>query len=122
MNYYFLVSCILSLAVWGIHTFMGGPEVAKPLLESSLDNVPKYTNYYCWHIVTGILFLNGCGYGYLAFNSGSKELGMFITILVGFCMLWSLLLNAVFRLRWVRFPQWILFFAVFVPAVLGMVG
>ena len=120
MNYYYLAASFISLVVWAAHTFGGGPQVAKPLLESSMEDVPKYTNYYCWHLITGVLFLNALGYGYLSFDTKARELAIFITLCVLFSMLWSLALNAIFRLSWVSFPQWLLFLAVLVPAVLGL--
>ena len=57
MNAGFAVASALSLLTWGIHTFVGGPEVARPLLRSELRPVPKLTQYYCWHAVTLALFL-----------------------------------------------------------------
>ncbi len=41
-------------AIWlVIHTFIGGRETARPLLQaSSLVSVVRHTQYLCWHFTT----------------------------------------------------------------------
>ncbi len=53
------------LAFWGaaglsgawtcVHIFIGGPEIAAPLLASDMRKTPKYTQYFCWHIVSATI-------------------------------------------------------------------
>ena len=41
-------------AIWClVHIFMGGPQVARPLLAATdLEKSAKYVAYYCWHLVS----------------------------------------------------------------------
>lgn len=41
-------------ALWfGVHVFVGGREIARPLLETGeLRPVVKHTQYLCWHFTT----------------------------------------------------------------------
>lgn len=39
-----------------IHTFVGGPIVARPLLAAeNLPKASKWLSYFCWHIATVLL-------------------------------------------------------------------
>lgn len=55
MNIWFLMAGLFSFAVCLTHIILGGREAARPLLDADLRAIPKYTNYYCWHMVTIII-------------------------------------------------------------------
>lgn len=60
MDPYLLSAALAAFVTAAIHTFIGGPEIARPLLESGdVPTVPKYTHYACWHIVTLTLLAIG---------------------------------------------------------------
>jgi hypothetical protein len=70
----------MSFVTFIIHTFIGGPRVAKPLLENNnLPKASKWLNYYTWHITTIFTFLMGGGYGYVALHPNRPELVVFLT-------------------------------------------
>jgi hypothetical protein len=74
------IAFAVSLATFAIHTFIGGPRVAKPLLaDRQLPPASKWLNYYCWHIATLYTFAMGWGYAYVAMNPLRPELVVFLT-------------------------------------------
>lgn len=50
-------ACALSLAWFGVHTFVGGPEVADPLIASDLPMAVRAPAWMVWNMVTGLLLL-----------------------------------------------------------------
>lgn len=46
---------VLAVLMAGIHVFLGGRLIARPLLESDLATLPRLTLYLCWHGVTIVL-------------------------------------------------------------------
>lgn len=116
----FALAALFSLATWAIHTFVGGPFAAKPLLACDMKTVPKLTNYYCWHLVTLTLLAMSGGFAYAAIEEGAHELGAFLGILaIAFC-LWSIALFSWKRRRAIELPQWILFASISAAALWGM--
>ncbi len=120
MNTAFLVAAILSLIVWTIHTFLGGAKIAKPLLRSKLQPVPKYTNDFTWHMVTILLFAMAAGYAYAAFNPDGYDVAILLTALSVCFMLLNLGLLVYTRLKPYQLPQWFLFLVVNVAAIIGL--
>ncbi|MEL7536279.1 MAG: hypothetical protein AAFZ58_11285 [Pseudomonadota bacterium] len=57
----------LAFATFCVHTFVGGREVARPLLGcDALAPGPRWLSYYCWHIATVVIFFIAIGYAYSA--------------------------------------------------------
>lgn len=81
LNLPFLIAGILSAIIWAIHTFAGGSAVVRPLLEAKLESTAKYTQYYCWHVVTIVLFVMASAFTYSAFRA--SDLGWVMTLLGG---------------------------------------
>lgn len=72
----------MGLITFSVHTFIGGPRVAAPLLaNSSLPIASKWLNYYCWHITTIYTLFMSVAYGYVALHPDRPELVVFLTIL-----------------------------------------
>lgn len=72
----------MSVVTFSVHTFIGGPRVAVPLLaNSSLPKASKWLNYYCWHITTIYTLFMGAAYAYVALYPDRPELVVFLTIL-----------------------------------------
>lgn len=107
VNLPFLVAGIVSVVVWAIHTFVGGSKVARPLLEAKLGNTVKYTQYYCWHLVTIVLFMMASAFVYSAFRA--SDLGWVMTLLGGAFALWGLLLPPFVKQSYLNLPQGWLF-------------
>ncbi len=101
---------IMSLVTFIVHTFVGGPFVAKPLLASKeLPIASKWLNYYTWHITTIFTLLMGGGYAYVALNPDKPELVVFLTILTGAFSLLSAGIAIKGRINPFRFPSTSLF-------------
>ena len=120
MNIFLAIAALLSLVTWAIHTFVGGPHAARPLLASKLGPMAKYTNYYCWHLVTLTLFAMAAGFGYAAVVPEGRDVAILLTILSAGFAVWSLILVGISRRSPVELPQWILFIAITIPAVAGI--
>ncbi|HFD31890.1 MAG TPA: hypothetical protein ENJ28_04145 [Gammaproteobacteria bacterium] len=61
MQIYLLWSAVvMSIITFVVHTFIGAPRVAKPLLENKdLPIASKWLNYYTWYITTIFTLLMG---------------------------------------------------------------
>ncbi|MCH9808742.1 MAG: hypothetical protein K0U74_13515 [Alphaproteobacteria bacterium] len=103
-----------------IHFFAGGREIARPLLEAGdIAPIPKYTNYYCWHLVTIILIAMSAGFFYAAWDPHSVGLSVTWTLVAAAFAIWSLGLSMWKGLSPLEMLQWVFF----VPIVLfGLVG
>jgi hypothetical protein len=119
INVAFAAAAALALLTWGLHTFAGGPEVARPLLASALPPVPKLTTYYCWHLVTIVLFAQAGAFAYAAVTPTGRDVAAFATALAFAFALWSVLLVAWKHRRPLELPQWLLFGAIGAVAAFG---
>ena len=82
VNAGFAAAALLSLVTFGVHTFVGGVFVARPLLASrDLTPASRWLNYYCWHIVTVLLLLMAAGYAWAATRPQALDLAVFLTLL-----------------------------------------
>jgi hypothetical protein len=121
MNSYLLAASAASFITFAIHTWLGGPPTVGPLLASKdMHAVPKYTNYYCWHLVTITLFVMGLQYGWAATQSGGMDVGWFAFILSGCFMIWNLILVAWKKQSFLYMPQWALFLVISALALPGL--
>ena len=55
---------LLSAAWFGVHTFVGGAEVAGPLRTSGIDPAILAPSWMVWHMVTGLLALMALLFGW----------------------------------------------------------
>ncbi|UTW59577.1 hypothetical protein KFE96_04520 [Kordiimonas sp. SCSIO 12603] len=121
MNIYLVAAAAASFLTFAIHTWVGGPVIAKPLVESDMHRVPKYTNYACWHIVTIMLFAMGGAFLWAAYFSDAIELAWFAFLLSSATLVWFAVLILWKRLSLVEFPQWALFVTIDILAFMGLV-
>ncbi|MEW6989129.1 hypothetical protein AADZ91_00455 [Colwelliaceae bacterium 6441] len=111
---------VVSFITFLVHTFVGGPRVAVPLLENTtLTLASKWLNYYCWHITTIYTFLMGGGYAYVALNPNKPELVVFLSILNVSLATLSVLVACKGNINPLRFPSTSLFSIV---SVLGIIS
>ena len=120
MNVYFLSAAAATAVICFIHCWFGGRYIAEPLLKArDLYEVPKYTNYYCWHMVSIMLGVMSAAYLWAGLHAEAIELAVLAFALsVAFCV-WSLVLVAWKKQRLRELPQWSLFA---VAAVIGGLG
>lgn len=110
MNYYLMAAGGLSAIVCLIHCFAGGPTIAKPLLQAKdLHPVPKYTQYYCWHLVSITLALMAVGLLLGGWRAESRELAWMMTGLAGAFCIWGLILPIMAKQTYKNLPQGWLF-------------
>lgn len=110
-------AAIVSVITFIIHTFIGGPRVAVPLLNNrDLPKASKWLNYFCWHMVTIYNFSIGGAYTYVALHPTKLELVFFLTVLnTGFAIL-SAAIAMKGKIHPLRFPSTSLF------GILSMLG
>ncbi|GAB5480570.1 MAG: hypothetical protein Pars92KO_03270 [Parasphingorhabdus sp.] len=52
-SYLYALAAIISAIWFGVHLFMGGREIARPLRQSvELDPLVRDVQYLCWHFTT----------------------------------------------------------------------
>ena len=113
LNIWFALAAALAFIVCVMHVIMGGREAARPLLAASeLDQVAKFTNYYCWHLVTIAIAAVGAAFFIAARDPDAYVLGVFAVAMAASFAAWSLIMIVRFRLPPLPFGQWILFLAV----------
>lgn len=107
-------AALVSLVTFVVHTFIGGPRVAGPLLASSqLPPASKWLNYYCWHIATTLLLAMPLGFGYVALHPDRPELAVFLTVLSAALSVLSAAVALKGRIHPLRFPSTSLFLLIF---------
>lgn len=117
---FFWAATIISVVTFFVHTFIGGPRVAVPLLEnSSLPKASKWLNYYCWHITTLYTLFMGAAYAFVALHPDRPELAVFLTVLNTALSLLSVAVALKGGVNPFRFPSTSLFATV---AMLGLLG
>ncbi|MEM7220822.1 MAG: hypothetical protein AAF515_20840 [Pseudomonadota bacterium] len=102
-----------------VHVFGGGRTAAQPLLDSDLAPEPKYTNYYCWHIVTIVIGFMAVCFALPAAGLASTDLAAAAVALAALFSVWNIALWWHSGLKVVELPQWVLFLPM---AVLGYLG
>jgi len=115
-------AALMSVVTFAVHTFIGGPRVALPLLaDKNLPIASKWLNYYCWHITTIYTFVMGGAYAYVALNSDAVEVVVLLTILnVSFSIL-SAVVAIKGNINPFRFPSTSLFGVVSMLGILSLV-
>ena len=102
------------------HIFGGGKSIAKPVLDSDLDNEPKYASYYCWHMVTIVIAFMAVCFVFTALAIASVDLAIAATVLAGLFTLWSIFLTVWKKQTVLTLPQWILFLPIAISGYLGI--
>lgn len=116
----FWAATLMSVVTFAVHTFIGSPIVAGPLLaDRSLPKPSKWLNYYCWHITTVYTLFMGGAYAYVALHPDRPELVVFMTVLNAALSLLSVAVALKGNINPLRFPSTSLFASV---AILGFIG
>ena len=120
MNVWFAIAAGVSAFTCVLHVVLGGREAARPLLEdTNLSEVAKFTNYYCWHLVTIAIGALSAAFAVAATRGTASELAAFATGTACLFGLLSLGLIAKYKLHPLQFGQWILFLPI---SLLGLIG
>jgi hypothetical protein len=120
MRVFFLwAAAFMSVITFAVHTFVGGPRVAVPLLaDTGLPKASKWLNYYCWHIATVFTFSMGGAYAYVALHPDRPELVVFLTGVTAALSILSVVVALKGNINPFRFPSTSLFATV---SALGLV-
>lgn len=121
MNLWLLGAALLSGGTALVHTFLGGPDVATPVLESALPDGPKLTAYYVWHMVTLLLFAMGFAFAYAAAVPSGRDVAILLTLLSALFAAWSGVLVTWKRTSPWLLPQWALFLPIAAVGTAGVV-
>jgi hypothetical protein len=100
---------VLAAAMVAVHVAVGGRLIARPLLASDLEPLPRMTLYLCWHGITIVLAALALGFADGLFWRKRKDAVIVSTVLaVAFFVLgWGYI--AAFGLSPLALPQWIAF-------------
>ena len=102
------LAAILMAFTWGLHAFVGGPEINAPLRGGDLSAELRSTFTVVWHFVSVHLFVTALALTWLVFQRNAALYWVVFSQLWGFVALF--LLNS-----WIDFgsiwalPQWTLF-------------
>lgn len=119
MDIWFTVAGGIAVFWTGVHIFLGGPEIAHPLLASDLKPMVKYVNYYCWHLVSISIAVMALLFLWPGVWGGPKELAVVGTVLATGFSIWGIVLAPRAGVSYKVVPQgW--FFAPI--AALGIIG
>ena len=122
-TYFFWVAALLSAVTFCVHTFIGEPRVAGPLLaESKLPKASKWLNYYCWHITTIFTFSMGFGFAFVAMHPDRPDLVFFLSPLTAAMSILSVLVALRAKINPFRFPSTSLFALVSLVSFLGLLA
>lgn len=103
---------LAAFATFLIHTFFGGRKIAAPLLAAEgLRRIPKYTSYYCWHMVTIVLFAMAAGLAWGAWSGDRAMVVAVFALAAAFCIL-SIAMVRAFRVSPWHMPQWSFFLVI----------
>lgn len=115
------VSSGIAFIAFLVHTFVGSPRVAAPLLNNPDLTLPaKWLNYMCWHIATIALLLCSAGLAWAAYTQSAIELVIFIAVFSGLAGVWSAVVTLLAGVHPLRFPSTSLLTAVAIAAGLAL--
>jgi hypothetical protein len=124
MNRLLLAASLLAAATAAIHAFVGGNDIAAPLLGSSLADEPRLTLYAVWHMATAALALSAVA----LFAGAMPRYAVAGRSMVFFVSALWLAFGAVFLIvaatqpgtgLYFKLPQWVLLLPVGLLGVLG---
>jgi len=123
MNYWFITASALSAFICLLHVFGGGPTTVPDLVKKQAlpGGVGRMTAYYAWHLVTITLAAQSLAFWMAAQPNGALELAWFAASGALAFAIWSVIMIALYRLKPLLFPQWILFFPVAITGFAGII-
>lgn len=110
MSFPLLLATLWCLSIACLHTFVGSRTVVRPLMASDMAEPAKSTVYYCWHIVTIVLFAMTGFFGVSTLAGASPMPAMIATAGAAAFALWGLVLAPIQGQSIVtKMPQGLLF-------------
>lgn len=117
----FALAAAFGVLGFGVHTFIGGRVVARPLLDTpGLPRAARWLAYFCWHIATVVLVTMAASFAWASLDPRGAPLAVLFTglalVLAALCA-W---VAAEGRLRILRLPPFLLFVGVSVAGLWGL--
>lgn len=110
---WFGTAAVVAAVTFCVHTFIGGPRVAGPLLaDVRLPKASKWLNYYCWHIVTILLAAMALSFAAVAIGWASSDIAWLLGGLSFLFSALSMLVAVKGGINPLRFPSTTLFMLV----------
>lgn len=120
MNLWLVAAAVAAFATFLIHTVIGGREIARPLLAArDIGRIPQLTVYFCWHMVTIVLFAMSLALAWAAWRANTPLVVLMTALAFAFTAL-SLGLVVACRVRPWYLPQWSLFAVIAGLAGMGL--
>ena len=121
MNTWFLASGAWAILITFAHVFSGGPTVARPLLAANdIPETPKYTNYYCWHIVSFNIALMAALFLIAGWVETQSSMAIIATIQAAFAFCWGIALVPWKNQSYKEMPQGWLFLPNVILGIWGL--
>lgn len=110
MDWMLLAAGTTGLFTFAVHTWIGGPRIAQPLLDAiDLKDTPKYVSYGCWHGMTISLLFMAAAFFVAAVSPHAIELAWFAFAYNVAMMVWSVGLVIWKELGFTQLPHWAMF-------------
>jgi hypothetical protein len=82
LNLGFAAAAAATLVTFMVHTFIGGPVVARPLLAApGLSRASRWLNYYTWHMATAVLLIMTAGFAWAAVRSDAADVAALLMVM-----------------------------------------
>jgi len=121
MNTYFAIAAVLSVFNSGLHFFLGGRQIATPLLDAkTLPDEVRCVQYFCWHIATLSLVLQAVVFGVAAFVPSETNLAVVGTAFAAAIGVLGILMPPVLKISYKTMPQGWLFVPVTAFGLAGL--
>ena len=107
---WFGAAAVVAALTFCVHTFIGGPRVALPLLaDKQLPRASKWLNYYCWHVVTILLAATTLSFSAVAIGWASRDIAWLLGGLSFLLSVLSIFVAVKAGISPLRFPSTTLF-------------
>lgn len=121
MNVYLMSAAALCAVTTFIHCYFGGKYIAAPLLRASdIHDVPKYTSYFCWHLVSAMLAVMTLAFVWAAAVPEAIEAAIVAEVLAVTFMVWGIGLILWKGQSFRQMPQWVLFASISLAGGAGL--
>lgn len=115
------IATALCGATFLLHLIPGSKENVPPLLNFNMQAQPKFTNYYCRHLVTITILAMTLFFAIAALYPAAWELGLASTIIAGAFTLLSFAVVVKSHLKPWLLPQWLFFGPVCVAGAIAFI-
>jgi len=119
INRPFLAAAALLFATAGIHAFVGGPEINRPVQQSALDPVVRSVVAVIWHAITALALVLG---GAMIWSARFQNRALVLTVLainLSFAALFVLIGWSALSTLW-PMPQWVIFLTISAVLLWGL--